>query len=295
MAISMTGYGRGETSDAERRAAVEIRSINNRYCDIQVRMPRALAALENRVREEIGRQIARGKLEVQINFEDIRPDAYRVTCDVGLARAYAGALRQIAESAGVADGLNAGLLGRFSDVLHAEPAQVDPETAWQFIRPALLAALDDLGAMRRLEGDRLAGDILHKLEVLEKSRTEIAERAPRVLVEYRQRLQDRVRDLIGDQATLYFDEQRLAAEIALFADKCSIDEELVRLGSHLRQVQDVIGADEPSGKKLDFLVQELNREINTIGSKANDLEITNQVISMKTELEKIREQIQNLE
>jgi uncharacterized protein (TIGR00255 family) len=204
-------------------------------------------------------------------------------------------LRQIAEAAAVPDGLDAALIGRFSDVLRVESAQVDPESAWQLVRQALLAALDELGAMRRLEGGRLGQDITDRLDCLEVWRQEIAARAPGLLADYRQRLQDRVRELLGDQTPLYFDEQRLHAEIALFADKCSVDEEIVRLASHLAQAREAAGADEPAGKKLDFLVQELNREINTIGSKANDLAIAERVISMKTELEKIREQIQNLE
>jgi uncharacterized protein (TIGR00255 family) len=295
MAISMTGYGRSEALDAERRASVEIKSINNRYCDIQVRMPRALASLESRIREEIGRQVSRGKLDVQVSYEDISPDAYRVTCDIGLARAYAQALRQIAEATGVPDDFSAGLLARFSDVLHTEPAQIDPELVWQLVRRALLAALAEHGVMRRLEGARLTDDILGRIGRLEDLRLELSGRAPGMLDEYRQRLQERVKELLGDQASAFYDEQRLTAEIALFADKCAIDEELVRLESHLRQLSEVIRADEPAGKKLDFLIQEINREINTIGSKANDLEITNRVVVMKTEVEKIREQIQNLE
>jgi uncharacterized protein (TIGR00255 family) len=163
------------------------------------------------------------------------------------------------------------------------------------VRQALLSALANLGEMRRLEGERLAADILCRTKLLEQLQSEIAERSPGMLGEYRERLQDRVRELLGDQAPAFFDEQRMIAEIALFADKCAIDEELVRLTSHLRQMDDVTRFDASAGKKLDFLVQEANREINTIGSKANDLAITNRVVVMKTELEKIREQIQNLE
>jgi uncharacterized protein (TIGR00255 family) len=295
MAISMTGYGCGEATEAERRVTVEIKTVNNRYCEIQIRLPRILASLENKVREEIARQITRGKVDVVVSYEDNSPEAYQITCDVGLARAYAKALRDIAESAGVPDDASAGFLSRFSDVLSVEPARIDQDQIWLFIRTALLTALAGLGAMRRLEGGRLTEDILQRIGQLEDRRLQIFGRAPQVVDDYRARLQERVKVLLGDRSTVFFDEQRLAAEVALFADKCSIDEELVRLGSHLRQASDVICQDEQSGKKMDFLVQEINREINTIGSKANDLAIVNDVVIMKTEVEKIREQIQNLE
>lgn len=295
MTTSMTGYGRGETNSANRRVSVEIKSINNRFCDIQIRMPRMLAALENRVREEISRQVSRGKIDVFINFEDKSEDACQVTCDAGLAKAYAAALREIAAVTGVPDSLNAGVIGRYSDVLHVESAQLDPESVWELLLQSLQEALASLGRMRRLEGERLAQDILQRNATLETLRLEIAERAPLVVADYRIRLETRISELLGDKAAELFDSQRLAAEVAIFADKCAIDEELVRLSSHLRQVTEIIGQNEPAGKKLDFLVQEINREINTIGSKANDLELINRVVTMKSELEKIREQIQNLE
>jgi len=295
MATSMTGYGRGEATGEDRRIIVEIKTINNRYCDIQIRIPRILAALENRIREEIGRQVSRGKIDVFINFEDKSADASRVVCDASLARAYAVALREIAAAAEVPDALNAGVIGRFSDVLHVETTQLDPESVWQQLLHALQMALSSLNQMRRLEGDRLAADLLQRGECLEKLRQEVALRAPLVVVEYRQRLQNRINELLGERTSELFDEQRLAAEVAIYADKCAIDEELVRLHSHLQQLSAILQADEPIGKKLDFLVQEINREINTIGSKANDLELINRVVAMKSELEKIREQIQNLE
>ena len=295
MATSMTGYGRGEASGDERRVSVEIKSINNRYCDMQIRMPRVLAALENRVREEISRQVARGKVDVFINFEDNSADACRVSCDTGLARAYAAALREIAAAAEVPEALNAGVIGRYSDVLQVEPARLDPESVWSLLQEALQSALDALGRMRRVEGERLAQDLRKRSDILKVLCSEVAERAPLVVADYRARLAARIDDLLGERAAELFDEQRLAAEVAVFADKCSIDEELVRLESHLLQLDEMIAQDEPAGKKLDFLVQEINREINTIGSKANDLEMIKRVVSLKSELEKIREQIQNLE
>lgn len=295
MATSMTGFGRGETVGANRRINVEIKTINNRYCDIQIRIPRILAELENRIREEISRQVSRGKIDVYINFEDNSPDASRVICDTGLARAYAAALREIAVAAEVPDSMNAGVISRFSDVLHVESSQVDPESVWQLLQQALQQALASLNQMRRLEGGRLAADLLQRGDCLEVLRQEVSQRAPLVVADYRLRLRTRIDELLGEQSAELFDEQRLAAEVALYADKCSIDEELVRLHSHLRQLSEILQIDEPIGKKLDFLIQEINREINTIGSKANDLELVNRVVAMKSELEKVREQIQNLE
>ena len=295
MASSMTGFGRGEAFDTDRRVSVEIKSVNNRYSDIQIRIPRILAPLENRIREEIGRQAARGKIDVFVNYEDKNPNAYKVSLDTGLALAYAKALREIAAAADVPDALNASVISRFSDVLHAEPAQVEPEQVWQLLQQALQQALSALVQMRRQEGERLVSDLMQRTASLAGIRGEIIERAPLVLADYRQRLQNRIEELLGDRAGELFDEQRLAGEVAIFADKCSIDEELVRLDSHLKQLSGILQADEPVGKKLDFLVQEINREINTIGSKANDLELINRVVIMKSELEKIREQIQNLE
>jgi len=295
MASSMTGYGRGEASGNERRVSVEIKSINNRYCDLQIRLPRVLASLENRVREEITRRVARGKVDVYVNFEDNSAESIRVRCDIGLARAYASALREIAAAADVPDALNAGVLGRYNDVLQVEPAALDPESIWVLLQEALQSALATLSEMRRLEGERLVRDIRSRSDSLKSLRLEIAERAPLVVDDYRVRLTARIDELLGDKAADLFDAQRLAGEVALFADKCAIDEELVRLESHLLQLDDILSLEEPIGKKLDFLVQEINREINTIGSKANDLELTRRVVSLKSELEKIREQIQNLE
>ena len=254
-----------------------------------------MAALENQVREAVCARIGRGKIDIFVNYEDKSPESSRVTCDIGLARAYAAALREIGAAAGVPDGVNAGVIARFTDILRVEPALVDPALIWLLLEQALNAALSDLCRMRQLEGSRLTADILQRADALEARRILVAARAPTVVVEYRQRLLARIDELLGDRSSGLVDEQRIAAEVALYADKCAIDEELVRLQSHLGQLKTVVVLDEPAGKKLDFLVQEINREINTIGSKANDLELINHVVFMKSEVEKIREQIQNLE
>lgn len=295
MSASMTGYGRGEAADADRRITVEIKSVNNRYCDIQMRMPRILSALEARIREIVAGRVARGKVDVFVTYEDRSPEANRVSCDPGLAHAYTVALRDLSIREGIPDGINAGLIARFNDVIQVETATAPLDVVQTLLEKAVQESLDALCLMRQLEGSRLAADIVKRSDVLEIRRRDIEERAPLVVAAYRTKLTERVADLLGDKASELFDEARLAAEIALYADKCAIDEELVRLHSHLQQLAAVVRLDEPVGKKLDFLVQEINREINTIGSKANDLDLINHVVSMKSDVEKIREQVQNLE
>lgn len=295
MSSSMTGFGRGESVSENRRITVEIKSINNRYCDVQIRMPRVLASLENRVREQVGKRISRGKVDLTIGYDDSSAESTRVVCNVGLAKAYAEALRDLAKTAGVPDGLSARVLAQFSDVMHVEPAVVDPEKIWDLLAAALDIALTELCRMRALEGSRLVDDLFQHADIIEDCRLKVTVRAPMVITEYRQRLMDRIQELLGEQTAELFDDQRLAGEVALYADKCAIDEELVRLHSHLAQLKTTAALAEPVGKKLDFLIQEINREINTIGSKANDLDLVNLVVTMKSELEKIREQIQNLE
>lgn len=295
MAYSMTGYGRGEKIENDRRVTVEIKSINNRFCDIQIRQSRVLAPLETKTRDLVTRRLARGKIDVSISFEDNSESAYRVHCDIGLAKAYAVALRQIGEAISSTDNVTANQISRFTDVLRVESAQIEPEEIWLLLESALDQAISNLVAMRAHEGDKLVADIRDKAAFLLTRKAQVALRAPLVPQEYRQRLADRVDLLLNDQARGFYDEQRLAAEVLLFADKCAIDEELVRLDSHLHQLDTILGEDGAIGKKLDFLLQEINREINTIGSKANDLELVQCVVEMKSELEKIREQIQNLE
>lgn len=295
MPNSMTGYGRGEASDDRRCVMVEIKTVNSRYCDQQVRLPRVLAALENRIRELIGQRVARGKVDVFINYVDTGEAAYQVVVDAGLARSYASALREMAQVANIPADFNVAALSRFADILRVEATSPDPESTWTLLHSALTMALDALIRMRALEGACLARDIRRRVKELAALLEGIALRAPSVVGEYRARLTARIEELLGEQAAEVFDEQRIAAEVAVFADKCGIDEEITRLESHLKQMDDLLKQSGPIGKELDFLVQEINREINTIGSKANDLELTKRVVAMKTQLEKIREQVQNLE
>lgn len=296
MALSMTGYGRGEVLLTDRRMLVEMKTVNNRYADIQIRLPRVLSSLESRVRDCLTRRISRGKIDVFINYTNVAAQSSQIICDTNLAADYARALQKIGETIGTVWTPDAETVARFPDVIRTESAEVDEEATWQqLLEPALNDALSHLMAMRQTEGNRLADDIRARLDRLGDLHQDIAQRAPEVPQIWRERLLVRIESLLGDKAAELFDEQRLAAEVAIFADKSAIDEELVRLGSHIKQFASIISSSGPMGKKLDFLVQEINREINTIGSKANDLNLTTQVVEMKSELEKIREQIQNIE
>jgi uncharacterized protein (TIGR00255 family) len=295
MPISMTGFGRGEAVADGRRFLVEIRTVNNRYCDIQVRMPRSIASLETRVREAVAARVGRGKVDLYITYEDRRPEAGRIVVDLPLAKAYAEALREIARSIGSDEKVTAAQVAKIGDVMRPEASEPAEEETWSLLEAALRDALRALVSMRAEEGGKLVVDIRRKIDGLRGLVLKVQERAPRVPEEYRVKLAQRVQDLLGDKASVLFDEQRLAAEVALYADRCSVDEELVRLASHITQLEDTLKQDVPMGKKLDFLMQELNREVNTTGSKANDIELTRTVVEMKSELEKIREQIQNLE
>ncbi len=215
MAYSMTGYGRGERIENDRRVTVEIKSINNRFCDIQIRQSRVLAPLEAKTRDVITRRLARGKIDVSISFEDNSESAYRVHCDIGLAKAYALALRQISEAIASTDNISANQISRFNDVLRVESAQIEPEEIWQLLEVALDQAITNLMAMRASEGDKLVADIRDKAAYLLDRKAKVAARAPLVPQEYRQRLADRVDSLLNDQARGFYDEQRLAAEVAL--------------------------------------------------------------------------------
>ncbi len=294
MAFSMTGYGRGEATYTTRRYVVEIKSVNNRFCDISVRMPRGYAVLETKIREKITERLLRGKIDVFVTIEDVGDGNSTVELNVGLAKAYSDAIARIAAETGRPDGADATQIARFSDVLVARANSLTPEEAGQELLPVLDSAIDDILKMRKIEGDKLVEDLLTKVSVFESLHAAVKLRAPLVPKEYKERLMARIEELLEDKANLVYDEARREAEVAIFADKCAIDEELTRLSSHIGQLRETLSAKGSIGKRLDFLLQEMNREVNTIGSKANDISITNYVLDMKTELEKIREQIQNL-
>lgn len=294
MAYSMTGFGRGEIIVATRRYTAEIRSVNSRFCDINIRMPRILGFADARVRKRITDGLVRGKVDVFINFEDSDNSTSEVILNAGLAGSYYEAVGRIADMIGSENDLTAGRLSSFPDVLTTRQKNLDEDTMGDELIACVDAAIEGMKQMRRTEGDSLVADILGKVAQLEQIRDEIAQKAPEVVADYRARLSQRIDEILEGDKRAFYDESRLSAEVAVFADKCAIDEELKRLISHFGQARSILKSEGPVGKKMDFLVQEINREVNTIGSKANCIDITNRVLQMKNLVEEIREQIQNL-
>ncbi len=293
MVRSMTGFGRGTYGESGKEFTVEIKSVNHRYVDFYIKLPRQIAYLEERVRESVSKSIFRGKVDIFISFEDRSDDSRSVTLDEPLAGAYIQAIEKLKEKYSLKDDLSVSLVSRFPDVLRIEKAEDDEEQLWSILNKALDISVSSLLQMREKEGNELRLSLLQKADYMEEIISQITNRSPEVVIEYKQKLENRIRELLNQQT---IDENRIAMEVAIFADKCGIDEELVRLGSHLIQLRDILSIKkQPVGRKLDFLVQEINREINTIGSKSNDIIITKSVLELKSETEKIREQIQNIE
>lgn len=288
----MTGYGRGEYSLNDRRFIVEIKSVNHRYNDISVKLPRIMLPYEESVKKAVSEKVFRGKTDVFITFETFSKDDYQVSLNEALADRYMEVLSRICERYSLENGSMLGLVSRFPDVITVEK---NPDNKNDEIMSCLLGAvgeaLDRFVEMRIREGEHLKSDILKKLDLIRDIVERIGRRAPLVAEEYRQRLTDKLRELHEINA----DENRILTEAAIFADRSCIDEELTRLKSHIGQMRLILEENNAIGKKLDFLVQEMNREANTIGSKSNDLIITGCTVELKSEIEKIREQIQNIE
>lgn len=289
---SMTGYGRGEYVAEERKFTVEMKSVNHRYNDMTIKLPRTLAGLEDKIKKRIMQKVFRGKTDVYISFETFSAADMDVKLNEVLAAAYLEKLRLLEKKLGLAQVRELELVARFPDVITAEKAQQEESVIWEALSPALEEALERFVSMRETEGENLKKDILLKGERIKALVAEVKERSPLVVVEYQEKLQNRLKDLMGG---VEVDPQRIATEVAVFADKGCVDEEVTRLESHLVQLKDILEKGGQVGRKLDFLVQEMNRESNTIASKANDIQIVKATIELKSEIEKIREQIQNLE
>lgn len=290
---SMTGYGRGEFQESNKSFTVEIKTINHRYNDILVKMPKHIGHFEDMIKRKIKGKVNRGRVEVYINMESVEGNDMEVSVNLALARSYKEASEKISKELSIAGQLSLEAIMKFPDVLKAEKKEEDEDELKNVLEKALERALDSLVEMRSSEGDKLLEDILTKLDSIDRLISEIATRAPEIVSDYKDRLNRRISDMLENKYEL--DETRLANEVAYFADKAGIDEELVRLRSHISQARATLNAEDSVGKKLDFIVQEMNRETNTIGSKVGDIEITNKVVDIKTEIEKIREQIQNVE
>lgn len=292
MVKSMTGFGRGEYQENGKKVNIEIKTVNHRYTDIFVKFPRMLAFLEDKVRDIISKNISRGKIDVFMTYEEFGEDSKTVVIDEALAGAYLKALNTLGSKFDLRDDITVSMLSRFPDILRVEKVEEDEGELLRIVSAAVQTALDSLLKMRIVEGAALKTSLLEKLDNVSKVVSQIEERAPAVVIEYKERLTNRLKELLEQKVV---DENRIATEVAIFADRCSIDEELVRLKSHLLQFKDTLDLEIPVGRKLDFIVQEMNREINTIGSKANDVSITRCVVEVKSEIEKIREQVQNIE
>jgi len=292
MIKSMTGYGRGENEADGRKFSVEIKSVNHRYNDISIRLPRSMNYLEDKIRKTLMKKIMRGKTDVYITFETFSDDDVNIKINETLAKAYCDKLDYLKLHFGLTGDNTLDLVAKFPDVISLEKVQDDEDTIWSALLPALEEAINSFISMREAEGESLKLDILKKAEFIEDFVVKIKERAPLVAEDYRQRLTDRLSELLADTN---IDEQRILTEVTVFADRACIDEEITRLISHINQLREIFGKDEPIGRKLDFLVQEMNREANTIASKSNDIRITQITVELKSEIEKIREQIQNIE
>jgi len=292
MVKSMTGYGRARETVNKRDITVEMRSVNNRYLDCSVKLPRAYLFAEDAIKSRIQGAVSRGKVDVFVTIDSTGADEAVVAVNEGLAESYLKAIRQLSERFGLAEEMSALSLSRLPDVMTLTKAEEDLESLGADICQVLDAAIANYNAMRATEGRKLAEDILGRLDTIEALTGKVEERSPKTVAEYREKLLGRMREVL-ESTTI--DESRILTEAAIFADKVAVDEETVRLRSHLAQLRDMLHSDQPIGRKLDFLIQEVNRESNTIGSKGNDIEIARWVVELKAEVEKIREQVQNIE
>lgn len=288
---SMTGYGRALVEKDGREMTVEVRSVNHRFLDVSCRLPRSIGFLEDAVRKGVAARVARGHVDVFVNYVNRREDAREVRVDTVLAQAYRSALEELGKAVGLTQSASLIDYARLPDVLTVSEKQEDQDALRALLQHALEKALDQLCAMREMEGENMRADILSKMDAIASLQKQIASRAPLVVEEYREKLRARLCALLSGE----LDEARFATEVAIFADRAAIDEELVRLESHIAQIRAAAALQEPVGRKLDFLVQELNREVNTIGSKASDAQIAQHVVAAKGEIEKLREQVQNIE
>ena len=285
MIKSMTGYGKSEQTIDSLNVTVEIKSVNHRYFEFSARVPREYGFLEEKL-------ITRGKVECYVSVEDLEEREMEVNVNETLAAGYVKALKELSERFGLKDDISAVTLSRYPDVITLHKASEDEERIWNAVKTVAETAVSKFIEMRETEGSKLRGDILSRADYIIECVEFIEGRSPETVREYNEKLKQRMKELLGDAAV---DEQRLLNEAAIYADKIAVDEETVRLRSHISQLREFMNSSEAIGRKLDFLVQEINREANTIGSKAQDVDIAKKVIAIKAEVEKIREQVQNIE
>lgn len=292
MIKSMTGFGRSEILKNNRKIVIEVKSVNHRYLEAGIKMPKKLNSFESRIRETLKKYANRGKVDIFINYEDNNETQVNLKYNDKLAKEYMDIFAKMADEFKIENDINVSALSRYPEVISMEDAEVDEEELWAFIEEALKESLEKFVETRVLEGEHLKNDLLMKLDHMEKLVDFIEERSPEIMKEYRSKLEDKVKEILGDTT---IDESRIATEVVIYADKICVDEETVRLRSHINHARKCLSEDGGIGRKMDFIAQEMNRESNTILSKANDIEISNAAIDLKTEIEKVREQIQNIE
>ncbi len=292
MVKSMTGFGRCEVSEGDRKMTVEMKSVNHRYLDVTIKMPKKLNYFESAVRSILKEYMQRGKVDVFITYEDLSEAKMALRYNKEIAAQYLKYLQQMSEEFGLEQDVKAGALSRYPEVLVMEEVEEDEEELFRMLEQAVRGACEQFVETRTREGENLKRDLSAKLDELLDHVSYVEERSPQIIAEYREKLAEKVRELLGDAQ---LEESRVAAEVTLYADKICVDEEIVRLKSHIAHTKATLEEKDSVGRKLDFIAQEMNREANTILSKANDLEVSNRAIELKTGIEKVREQIQNIE
>lgn len=291
MIKSMTGYGKSNLVKNSREYQVEIKSVNHRYLDVSIKMPKCLSYLEEEIRKIIATKLKRGKIDVLINFDNNSIEGRNITINTEIAKMYIRKLKELAESESLTMDIPVTEISKLPDVLVIQNEQ-DDEVIKKELIEVTIDSVDKLLEMRKIEGKKIVEDLTERIEQINQKVKKISTLSTGLIEEYVVKLNTRVKELLKDQEV---DETRLAQEVVIYADKCSVEEEVTRLDSHIYQFKELLNSDEAIGKKLDFIIQEMNRETNTIGSKANNLDITNEVINIKTQLENIREQVQNIE
>ena len=293
MIRSMTGFGHGEVSnDKNQKVTVEMKSVNHRYCDISLKLPKKLAMFEANIRNIMKEYASRGKIDIYVSYEDLSETAVSLHYNQAMAAEYMQVFKKMQEDFGIETKITAEALAKYPEVVTLEEVQQDEEVWWELLEAALRQAAEKFVETRTIEGANLKRDLLGKLDQMAADVTFIEERSPQIIAEYRSKLEEKVKEFLEDSA---IEENRIAAEVTLYADKIAVDEEIVRLQSHISSMTDVLESDESIGRKLDFMAQEMNREANTILSKSSDVDLADHAIELKTNVEKVREQIQNIE
>lgn len=293
MIRSMTGFGHGEVSnDKNQKVTVEMKSVNHRYCDISLRLPKKLAMFEANIRNIMKEYASRGKIDIYVSYEDLSETAVSLHYNQAMAEEYMQVFKKMQEDFNIETKITAEALAKYPEVVTIEEVQQDEEVWWELLEAALRQAAEKFVETRTIEGANLKRDLLGKLDQMAADVTFIEERSPQIIAEYRSKLEEKVKEFLEDST---IEENRIAAEVTLYADKIAVDEEIVRLQSHISSMTDVLESDESIGRKLDFMAQEMNREANTILSKSSDVDLADHAIELKTNVEKVREQIQNIE